>query len=127
MPPVCLQAANGNSGGPIGVEDCLYMVLYVPLSNSVISSGLPVLTWVHGGSFIEGSASNPGLDGSSLAKATNSVVAVVQYRLGVVCLHHQIIAYDLTGHNLVRLYPSVCCNKQLQSRCQGRCSRPAIP
>ena len=31
-----------------------------------------------------GSASDPGLDGSKLATATNSIVAVIQYRLGVV-------------------------------------------
>ena len=37
---------------------------------------------IHGGSFIVGSASGPGLDGSTLAQATNSIVAVVQYRLG---------------------------------------------
>jgi hypothetical protein len=38
--------------------------------------------WVHGGSFIAGSATAPGLDGSKLAVATNSIVAVMQYRLG---------------------------------------------
>jgi carboxylesterase type B len=38
--------------------------------------------WIHGGSFRFGSATNPGLDGSKLAIATNSIVAVIQYRLG---------------------------------------------
>ena len=41
---------------------------------------------VHGGSFIVGSATGPGLDGSKLAIATNSIVAVMQYRLGAVRL-----------------------------------------
>lgn len=44
------------------------------------------LSWfprrIHGGSFIVGSASGPGLDGAALAEATGSIVAVVQYRLG---------------------------------------------
>jgi hypothetical protein len=31
-----------------------------------------------------GSATNPGLDGSALALATDSIVAVIQYRLGAV-------------------------------------------
>jgi carboxylesterase type B len=31
-----------------------------------------------------GSATDPGLDGSALAEATNSIVAVIQYRLGAV-------------------------------------------
>ena len=41
---------------------------------------------IHGGSFISGSATRPGLDGTNLAEATNSIVAVVQYRLGAVSL-----------------------------------------
>lgn len=39
---------------------------------------------IHGGSFIVGGASAAGLDGSTLALATNSIVAVIQYRLGAV-------------------------------------------
>lgn len=31
-----------------------------------------------------GSATAPGLDGSALARTTNSIVAVIQYRLGAV-------------------------------------------
>ncbi|KAH9945835.1 alpha/beta-hydrolase [Epithele typhae] len=37
---------------------------------------------IHGGSFTSGSATAAGLDGSNLAAATNSIVAVIQYRLG---------------------------------------------
>lgn len=62
-------------------EDCLSMLLYVP--NSVNpGSNAPTLVWIHGGSNTGGSATGPGLDGSDLAAATNSIVAVVQYRLG---------------------------------------------
>ena len=38
---------------------------------------------IHGGSFYAGSATYPGLDGSQLAVTSGSIVAVVQYRLGV--------------------------------------------
>ncbi|KAF6764023.1 crystal protein [Ephemerocybe angulata] len=62
-------------------EDCLSMVLYVPQSLT-LNSNAPVLVWLHGGSFVVGSATATGLDGSKLAQATNSIVAVVQYRLG---------------------------------------------
>ncbi|KAJ7685589.1 alpha/beta-hydrolase [Mycena polygramma] len=62
-------------------EDCLSMILYVPTTLKA-SSGVPTLLWIHGGSFIAGSATAPGLDGSKLAIATNSIVAVMQYRLG---------------------------------------------
>ncbi|KAF8517588.1 alpha/beta-hydrolase [Hysterangium stoloniferum] len=79
MPFPCPQP--GLSSSQVS-EDCLDVVLYVPPSAKKTSGGIPTLVWVHGGSFIVGSASNPGLDGSSLAVATNSIVAVVQYRLG---------------------------------------------
>ncbi|KZT26637.1 alpha/beta-hydrolase [Neolentinus lepideus HHB14362 ss-1] len=62
-------------------EDCLSMILYVP-TNIAAGSNVPTMMWIHGGSFIVGSATGPGLDGSSLAIATNSIIAVVQYRLG---------------------------------------------
>ncbi|KIM79571.1 hypothetical protein PILCRDRAFT_98075 [Piloderma croceum F 1598] len=62
-------------------EDCLSMILYVPKSVKV-GSGAPVMVWVHGGSFIVGSATDAGLDGSKLASATGAIVAVIQYRLG---------------------------------------------
>ncbi|KAI0685484.1 Alpha/Beta hydrolase protein [Cytidiella melzeri] len=66
-------------------EDCLSMLLYVPSTLSV-GSNAPSLLWIHGGSFTSGSATGPGLDGSNLAVATNSIVAVVQYRLGALGL-----------------------------------------
>ncbi|KAH9928173.1 Alpha/Beta hydrolase protein [Fomitopsis serialis] len=62
-------------------EDCLSMILYVP-SSVTIGSNAPALMWIHGGSFISGSATGAGLDGSALAAATESIVAVIQYRLG---------------------------------------------
>lgn len=78
LPLACPQPGVDSSAY---TEDCLSMVLYVPPSlNS--ASDAPTIMWVHGGSFIVGSASGPGLDGSKLAIATGSIVAVVQYRLG---------------------------------------------
>ena len=38
---------------------------------------------VHGGSFTAGGATFPGLDGSSFALSSKSIVVTVQYRLGV--------------------------------------------
>lgn len=79
-------------------EDCLSMILYVPTSAVSAKTKLPIMMWyvypltlgfvshllrrIHGGSFILGSATGPGLDGSNLATATGAIVAVVQYRLG---------------------------------------------
>ncbi|KAL1744358.1 Alpha/Beta hydrolase protein [Schizophyllum fasciatum] len=77
-PKACPQPNMDTSGYS---EDCLSMILYVP-PNLNVRDGVPTLMWIHGGSFLVGSASNDGLDGSKLAIATGSIVAVVQYRLG---------------------------------------------
>ncbi|KAJ7818329.1 alpha/beta-hydrolase [Mycena olivaceomarginata] len=66
-------------------EDCLSMVLYVPVDLAVDGQA-PALVWIHGGSFDSGSATDPALDGSKLAIATQSIVAVIQYRLGALGL-----------------------------------------
>lgn len=76
LPPACAQ-----SGSSYMSEDCLYMVVYVP--NSIgAGSNAPTLFWIHGGSFISGSASDPAINGANLASQTKSIVAVVQHRLG---------------------------------------------
>ncbi|KAJ7508294.1 alpha/beta-hydrolase [Mycena galericulata] len=66
-------------------EDCLSMILYVPVDVTA-DSKVPTLVWIHGGSFDSGSATFPGLDGSNLSIATGSIVAVIQYRLGALGL-----------------------------------------
>jgi carboxylesterase type B len=60
------------------------MNIFIPLNTNTLPTNLPILAWIHGGSFIVGSASDPGLNGSALAVATKSIVAVPQYRLGAV-------------------------------------------
>ncbi|KAI0822822.1 alpha/beta-hydrolase [Trametes gibbosa] len=76
-----LPCAQQNGDSVVGTEDCLSMILYVP-SSVTKGSNAPIFTWIHGGSFVTGSATDAGLDGSKLAAATNSIVAVIQYRLG---------------------------------------------
>ncbi|KAL5489975.1 hypothetical protein ACEPAI_4808 [Sanghuangporus weigelae] len=76
-PRACPQPSSSENSADTD-EDCLNMILYVPISDT----NMPTMMWVHGGSFIVGSASGPGLDGSALAEATGSIVAVIQYRLG---------------------------------------------
>ncbi|KAF8651475.1 hypothetical protein AX16_004774 [Volvariella volvacea WC 439] len=78
LPPACPQ---WNVDPSAYNEDCLSMILYVP-PGLTVTSNVPTLMWIHGGSFYVGSATAPGLDGSQLAIATQSIVAVVQYRLG---------------------------------------------
>jgi para-nitrobenzyl esterase len=59
-------------------DDCLNLNVWTPDPGG---SGLPVLVWIHGGMFIQGSGSAPGYRGTSFAR--DGVVCVtINYRLG---------------------------------------------
>ena len=60
-------------------EDCLYLNIW---TTSVDPAALqPVMVWIHGGGFINGSGSAPMYDGAELAKQGVTVVNI-NYRLG---------------------------------------------
>ncbi|KAJ8375876.1 hypothetical protein SKAU_G00064560 [Synaphobranchus kaupii] len=61
-------------------EDCLYLNIYTPAMPKA-DSKLPVMVWIHGGSFVLGAASL--YDGSALAAYQDVVVVLIQYRLGM--------------------------------------------
>lgn len=44
--------------------------------------GLPVLVWIHGGAYVDGTSAHPAYDGSRLAR-TGAVVVTLNYRLGI--------------------------------------------
>jgi para-nitrobenzyl esterase len=60
-------------------EDCLTLNVWVPDSGA--QRKIPVMVWIHGGAFIQGSGSWPFYDGSELAKQ-GIVVVTINYRLG---------------------------------------------
>jgi para-nitrobenzyl esterase len=61
----------------IGGEDCLNLNVWTPDAGA---SGLPVLVWIHGGSFMNGSSSVADYDGAAFAR--DGVVCVsLNYRL----------------------------------------------
>ncbi|CDQ74302.1 unnamed protein product [Oncorhynchus mykiss] len=64
-------------------EDCLYLNIYVPTEEDIHDEGglRPVMVYVHGGSYSEGSGSM--MDGSVLASYGNVIVITINYRLGV--------------------------------------------
>ncbi|WP_404476654.1 carboxylesterase/lipase family protein [Novosphingobium sp. BL-52-GroH] len=64
--------------GPVG-EDCLNLNVWTPAARS--AKKLPVLVFIHGGGFFEGSNSVPVYDGARLA-AQGIVVVTINYRLG---------------------------------------------
>lgn len=61
-------------------EDCLYLNVWTPRVQS--RAELPVVVFVHGGAFVEGSGSIAAYDGTRLA-STGVVVVTINYRLGV--------------------------------------------
>lgn len=61
-------------------EDCLYLNVWTPANRLV--EPLPVLVWIHGGGFQQGSGSVSIYDGRALA-TKGVVVVTINYRLGV--------------------------------------------
>ncbi|MBN1630785.1 MAG: carboxylesterase family protein, partial [Thermoleophilia bacterium] len=64
--------------GPIN-EDCLYLNVWSPADSA--DEQLPVMVWIHGGSFESGSGSMAIYDGANLA-TKGVVVVTINYRLG---------------------------------------------
>lgn len=60
-------------------EDCLFLDVYTPGSDG---ARRPVLVWIHGGAFVNGSGSMPWYDGAALAALGDVVVVTINYRLG---------------------------------------------
>lgn len=62
---------------PQSEEDCLTLNIYTPAADQ---KKRPVMFWIHGGSFKNGSSRN--YDGVPLAKRGDVVVVIINYRLG---------------------------------------------
>ncbi len=61
-------------------EDCLYLNVWTAASGA--DEARPVMIWIHGGAFRQGSGSMPSFDGTALAEK-GVVVVTINYRLGV--------------------------------------------
>ncbi len=81
--PACYQVLDlddpAEDGDRIQSEDCLTLNVYTPDS---ARGKRPVMVFIHGGGFEEGSAGNTWYDGTTLARKGDVVVVVLQYRLG---------------------------------------------
>ncbi len=76
----CASGARPSSLAANQSEDCLFLNIWTP-SGAIPESKLPVLFWIHGGAFIQGSGGQPRYDGTELAKR-GVVVISINYRLG---------------------------------------------
>jgi para-nitrobenzyl esterase len=79
--PACMQSGVSMPGEtpPAVSEDCLYLNIWTPAKTS--RARLPVMVWIYGGGFSNGSASMPLYWGDQLARR-GVVVVTVAYRVG---------------------------------------------
>ncbi|WP_313141003.1 carboxylesterase family protein [Stenotrophomonas sp.] len=71
-------APQGGSEGP-GSEDCLFLNVWTPALGA--RARRPVLVYIHGGGFNNGSGSDPLYDGSALCRRGDVVVVTLNHRL----------------------------------------------
>ncbi|MBU3971476.1 MAG: carboxylesterase family protein [Alphaproteobacteria bacterium] len=79
---ICIQApSNGDPGvGPLPMsEDCLTLNVWAPEARG--TEPLPVMVWIHGGGYNNGSGTAALYDGARLARR-GVVVVTINYRLG---------------------------------------------
>lgn len=73
-------APQGSSEGP-GSEDCLYLNVWTPALRD--GGKRPILFYIHGGAYNNGSGSDPLYDGTALCRRGDVVVVTVNHRLNV--------------------------------------------
>ena len=73
-------------------EDCLSLNVWTPAADD---GDRPVLVWIHGGAFRQGSGASPLYDGARLASRGDVVVVTINYRLAALgFLSHPDVAVD---------------------------------
>ncbi|WP_332855684.1 carboxylesterase/lipase family protein [Duganella sp. S19_KUP01_CR8] len=79
--PACMQHGVSMPGEtpPAVSEDCLYLNLWAPPRRA--GQRLPVIVWIHGGGYANGSAAMPLYHGDRLARK-GVLVVTIAYRLG---------------------------------------------
>jgi para-nitrobenzyl esterase len=79
--PACLQKGVSMPGEkpPVTNEDCLYLNIWTPRRSA--GKTMPVIVWIHGGGYRNGSASMPLYRGDRLAQR-GVIVVTLAYRLG---------------------------------------------
>ncbi len=79
--PICPQVAEAEALKALPQsEDCLNLNVWAPAGHT--KGRLPVMLWIHGGSFRIGSGSQPTYDGEALT-ARGVVLVTINYRLGI--------------------------------------------
>lgn len=79
--PMAIQQpiGGGDAQMPEGSEDCLYLNVWAPESDS--DTPRPVLVWIHGGGYVLGSGSDPLSVGDDYAARGDLIYVTLNYRL----------------------------------------------
>ncbi|RFP15239.1 carboxylesterase family protein [Duganella sp. BJB488] len=96
--PACMQQGVSMPGEtpPEVSEDCLYLNLWAPPRRA--GRRLPVIVWIHGGGYANGSASMPLYHGDRLARK-GVLVVTIAYRLGALgFLAHPALSAESPQH-----------------------------
>ncbi|NMI06886.1 carboxylesterase/lipase family protein [Paenibacillus sp. SZ31] len=88
----------GVTGTPNESEDSLYLNIWAPEEKG--AAPLPVMVWIHGGSFVAGSGSFPVYDGTQLALRGDLIVVTINYRLGPLGFMHMAPLGDAFSTNV---------------------------
>ena len=97
--PACMQTGVSMPGEtpPAVSEDCLYLNIWTPAKSA--HERLPVIVWIYGGGYINGSASMPLYRGDQLAHK-GVIVVTIAYRLGPLgFLAHPELTHESPHHS----------------------------
>ena len=130
--PGLLEQAMG-TGSLNMSEDCLTLNVFTPATAAHSGSAkLPVLVWIHGGAFTNGTANASWYDGSNLA-TRGCVVVTINYRLGAlgftgaedIGLQDQVAALQWVRDNVAR-FGGDATNVTIFGESAGGCSVLAL-
>ena len=79
--PICMQGRRGFFAQSPMSEDCLTLNVWRP-AGAKPGARLPVMVWIYGGAFVQGSSATPFYDGAHFAEK-GVVLVSFNYRLGV--------------------------------------------
>jgi para-nitrobenzyl esterase len=91
--------AVGAGPAPDWSEDCLFLNIQTP---ALDDARRPVMVWIHGGAFVNGTGAIPWYDGANFVRHGDVVVVSINYRLGILgWLHlgHLDPSYATSGNN----------------------------
>lgn len=92
--PSPLESLFGADAEPWS-EDCLFLNVWTPGCDD---ARRPVMVWIHGGAFVNGSGSTPWYDGARFAANHDVVLVTINYRMGAFgWLHLTDLAPDEPG------------------------------